>query len=349
VTLRARLVRFAERRVASAPGPLLVDDAAAIIADRRLVCEPLVPWDMSVGAHSPVWAELTDAQRLAANHLMYVVHYQRIMSAEVYSIVANRVMASFVRPAAPALADLLLRENAEEEDHIEAFTRVSQRVAEHHGFGDLQVPNKPLRRVFVQPAFVAFVLATFGVDYVVVHFLGRGHLNHMGRAFERPIASLGGVLTRLTEHHVEDEAKHLAASALIAAEAPAVLGPGPKQRLLYGAWVALMRDVARWAVFDERVTDRQESRMYRRALARMPAFRGAEALAEALVQGHFAGESGVQRAKNASIGRPNQRLVDQAALDEQARRDWVTWMRAHQGRIRHYPPAGGSKEPGATS
>lgn len=98
-----------------------------------------------------------------------------------------------------------------------------------------------------------------------------------------------------------------------------------------------MRRMAQWAVFDEAVTERQEAAMYRAALARIPAFRGDPERAEALVTGHFAAESGVQRAKNRAIGRPNRRLVEGSALDAEARRAWVEWMRAHQGFLRHYP------------
>lgn len=333
-----RLHAFAERRVQSPPGALLLPQARRIAADPQLLSAPLVPWQMSIGHNTPLWADLDDEEKLACNHWLYYLHYLRIADGEAYGIVAGEVVAAFLEPHAPTIAALLLRENDEEHDHIAAFDTVRARVAEGWGFAHLCFPRKPLRRVFVDPRFVRRVVDLFGGDYVVVHFLARGIINHMGKGFERSLASHADSRAHaLSAMHVEDENQHLAASHMLAA-AGLDLSPSPKQGQLMHALRWTLHRTAVWSLFSEGLTKRQEASMTRLAFEAMPVFaRRDPAFLDALIAEHFAGCSGVEEAKNDFIAAPNKRIVSRAALSPSARANWVRWMRQDQGNLRHFP------------
>ena len=124
-----RLKRHAGKRVGS-PQHMLRDTVRDELP--RLQWDaPLVPEDFTLGYYTPLYSELSEGERLALNHWIYSLMYTRISDGEIYVTHCNPVMAEFMRPHAPDVADLLARETAEEHDHIAAFQAVKDAVPLH--------------------------------------------------------------------------------------------------------------------------------------------------------------------------------------------------------------------------
>jgi len=323
-----RLRRHAAKRV---PSELesLEDYARDLLRSGGLRLDaPLVPEDMSFGYHTDLWPELDAAERLALNHWAYCLQYKRIADGEAFVQVVNQVVAGALRGSAPDVAALLERETAEELDHVPAFTRVRSAVEAHHGFRRPRA--KPARRVLGGPPVVRTLLRLFGADFVVTYFTGRGIANHVGKGFEDPVgrqALAGGpnaAAQRLTLLHHRDESHHMAVSRLMAACARELLPAGKASGRLYAAGRrAMQRALVRYT-FSGRTTEAQERRCSLRALRSCRALRGrSPAFVRALVAAHGAAPSGVDRAINRFMRRPNAKLLAVADLAPEDRDLWA--------------------------
>jgi len=336
-----RLRAFASRRLQNPHGQQLgayldTVDWTAALRDR-----PLVPWDMSLGFFTPFWAGLTEEQQLALNHWTYAMMYFRIGDGERFVVNTNTVVADVVEAFEPELAGLLRLETHEEVDHIAAFTRVFAAVQQRHGFVAAKMPVKPLRPLFISRPFLRLLVSAFGADFVATYYLGRGLVNHMGKAFETRVASLGEgspALTKLSLLHTVDENRHMAVSRMMAAASYELLHRRRRRSALYeAASRAMQRTVVRYT-FSDRITTNQERAM---SLRMLPQMRSLSAVAPEVLRGciaaHFDGVTGIEHAKNAFMPRFNQRLMERACLSGHEKRMWFDLLNSLQRNLQFFP------------
>lgn len=337
----SRLRAFAAKRLANPHGQQLCHYLDQAPWEQALGTTPLVPWEMSLGFKTPRWSTLSEAQQLALNHWTYVMMYFRIADGERFVVLTNEAVAEWLAEREPVLADLLRLEVHEEVDHIAAFRRVLEALSRHHGLASLRLPVKPLRPVIVSRPAVDFLVNAFGADFVTTYYLGRGLVNHMGKAFETRVASLdlgAEALTRLSLLHTVDENRHMAVSRMMAACAYSLVGERQARSPLYEALNEAMQRTTIRYTFSDRITTGQERAMSHRALPQFRALRslGAEALRE-LVDEHFDGVTGIEDAKNEFMPRFNQRLLERAALTPAEKRTWFELLVGLQRNLQYFP------------
>lgn len=337
-----RLRTFAARRLANPHGQQLCGyldgvDRAAAIADR-----PLVPWALSVGFSTPQWAGLRDEERLALNHWTYAMMYFRIGDGERFVVNTNDRVADLLAGEEPQLAALLRLETHEERDHLAAFGRVFRAVQARHGFVAAKMPVKPLRPLLVSKPFVRFLLGAFGADFVATYYLGRGLVNHMGKAFETRVAAFdegSPALTKLSLLHTVDENRHMAVSRMMAACAYELLHRRRDRSALYeAANHAMQRSVVRYT-FADSITTGQERAMSLRMVPQMATLaRVDRQVLRACIDAHFDGVTGIEQAKNAFMPKFNQRLVERACLSGDEKRMWFDLLNGLQRNLAFFPP-----------
>lgn len=336
-----RLRTFASRRLANPHGQQLAAYLGTVDWSDALRDRPLVPWDMSLGFHTPYWATFSEEERLALNHWTYAMMYFRIGDGERFVVATNVVVAELVEREEPELAGLLRLETHEETDHITAFSMIFQAIQRRHGFVAARMPVKPLRPLFVSRPFVRFLIATFGADFVVTYYFGRGLVNHMGKAFETRVAALtegSPALTKLSMLHTVDENRHMAVSRMMAACAYELLHRRRDRSALYeAANHAMQRAVVRYT-FSDRITTGQERAMSHRMVPAMKTLRGrARAELTACIDAHFDGVTGIEAAKNGFMPRFNQRLMERACLSGDDKRMWFDLLNSLQRNLRFFP------------
>jgi hypothetical protein len=332
---------FARKRLANPHGQQLGAYLHGVDVARALDATPLVPWDLSVGFGTPHWRSFTDEQRLALNHWTYAMMYFRIGDGERFVIVANTVVADLLEAAEPELCGLLRLETHEEEDHLVAFGRLFRAVQERHGFQAARMPVKPLRPLFVSKPFVRFLTATFGADFVVTYYFGRGLVNHMGKAFETRVATMrdgAAALTRLSLLHTVDENRHMAVSRMMAACAYELLHSKRRDGALYEAANHLMqRSVVRYT-FSDRITTGQERAMSHRMVPQLAALATVDReVLRATIDAHFDDLTGIEQAKNDFMPKFNQRLFERACLSVDEKRMWFQLLNDLQRNLRFFP------------
>ncbi|MEW5741650.1 MAG: hypothetical protein AB1938_22215 [Myxococcota bacterium] len=336
-----KLRAFAERRLANPHGQQLchaLDDAACA---RALVDRPLVPWEMSLGFYTPHWAHFSEQERLALNHWTYAMMYFRIGDGERFVVTCNRVVADALESVEPRLCALLRLEADEEEDHIAAFGRVFSLLQARHGFAGISMPKKPLRPLLVSKATVRFLTRVFGADFVISYFLGRGLVNHMGKAFEMGVQGFDQVdasLRRLSLLHTVDENRHMAVSRMMAACTYELIHERRARNPLYDALNQAMQHTMLRYTFSDAITTGQERAMSHRALPRMVTLASVprDVLATT-IDAHFAGVTGIEAAKNEFMPRFNQRLLDRAGLAPSEKQAWFRLLVSLQRNLRFFP------------
>lgn len=302
----------------------------------------LLPEAFTLGYHTPFYIELGEEERLALNHWTYSLMYTRISDGEEYVCSANPVLAQWIRPHSPVIADLIQREAAEEEDHVPAFRMIKAQINEHYGVDDTRYPKKYARGVLLSAKTIRALLKVFGVDYVVTYFVGRGVANHMGMGFERPVGAKAdddnGAICRASLLHTQDESQHMAVSHLMSAAAREFLPPARTgaiyrrmRRKLYGS--------AAYYTFAESMSKSLERAMCRQvvptlgALAKRPA-----EFTLGLVDAHFESLSGIERSRNKTLGKQNRRLLQEAALEPDDRLLWEQTLVGNQANLRFLEP-----------
>lgn len=336
----ARLRAFATRRLANPNGQQLCHHLDQTGWEAAIADAPLAPWEMSLGFHTPYWATLDEEQRLALNHWTYVMMYFRIGDGERFVVLVNEAIAEFLAQDDPAVSALMKLEVHEEIDHIAAFARVLDAVRRRHQMGSLRLPVKPLRPLIVSRPAVRFLLRTFGADFITTYFLGRGIVNHMGKAFETQVADLPGAtpLTRLSLLHTVDENRHMAVSRMMAACTYQLLERRASRSALYAAMHEAMQRSTITYTFSDRITTGQERAMSHRAVPQMKALaRLPRQTLRELVDAHFDGVTGLEHAKNEFMPRFNQRLLDRAGLSPEDKRTWFELLVSLQRNLRFFP------------
>lgn len=335
-----KLKSFAARRLANPHGQQLCAHLDQTDWQRAITAGPLAPWEMSLGFHTPLWATLSEEQKLALNHWSYVMMYFRIGDGERFVVLVNDAIADFLDERQPQVSALMRLEVHEENDHIAAFMRVLDAVRVHHDMKSLRMPVKPLRPFIVSKPAVRFLVKTFGADFITTYFLGRGLVNHMGKAFETRVADLDVAtpLTRLSMFHTVDENRHMAVSRMMAACTYQLLDARRDHHPLYRALHEAVNHATITYTFGDRITTGQERAMSHRALPQMKALRslGVQRLRE-LVDAHFDGVTGIEHAKNEFMPKFNQRLLERAALSVDEKRAWFELLVSLQRNLQFFP------------
>jgi hypothetical protein len=332
---------FAAKRLANPHGQQLAEYLNGVDWHAALADRPLVPWEMSVGFHTPYWRDFDDAQRLALNHWTYAMMYFRIGDGERFVVVSNAVVADLLESTEPELAGLLRLETHEETDHLAAFGRIFSAIQARHGFQAARMPVKPLRPLFVSRPFVRFLVGLFGADFVVTYYFGRGLVNHMGKAFETRVAAMtdgSPALTKLSLLHTVDENRHMAVSRMMAACAYELLHARRRSGALYEAANHVMQTSVVRYTFSDRITTGQERAMSHRMAPKFRALASADAqLLRATIDAHFDGLSGIEQAKNDFMPKFNQRLFERACLSPSHKRMWFHLLNDLQRNLRFFP------------
>lgn len=341
-TLLQPLRRFAANRLRQPDGPSLAQYVHRDIDVSAMFADLLVPEEMTLGYYTPWYNDLSDAEKLALNHWIYFLHYYRIVAGEKFVHRSNAAVAYFLSDTMPELSQLLQRENAEERDHIAAFHYILHAIADHYQFGHARLAAKPAQQALRNQRLLQAVSTFFGTDYIATYFLGRGIINHMGNAFERAIARLrtsNRAVHYLSHLHAIDESKHMAASRYFGSAAGELVPARGRGGVLYDLLHYGLRKLSVTYTFSERLSKRQEKAMSYQVIPMMPVFRARpRAFLASLIEAHFDSVSGVERAKNAVMGKVNQTILEQAALAPAHKAQWLRWMRAHCGNLRHFPP-----------
>mgnify|MGYP001238725635 CR=1 FL=1 len=332
-----RLRQHARKRLQGPHHPLRRQAARAIDALRR--DDWLVPEPMSLGYHTPYWADLGEQERLTCNHWIYVLMYSRICEGEEYVINANLACAEAIEPREPQVAELLRREADEEVDHIASFRAVRDAVLAAQGVTrPLPGHTKPARALLIHPRAIRALLRLFGADFLVTYFCARGIANHMGKGFEGPVGRLEGrneAVHQLSELHTIDESQHMAVSHLLAACGREVFPracPAPARLSRF-----MQRTVVRYT-FGDRTSKRHEQALTWAAVQRLPGLAGRPRwFLRDLVRAHFATPHGIEHSRNACMPRLNARLIDGVALAGEERDMWRRTLVAHQGHLRFFP------------
>ena len=121
-----RLERLSKKRVGR-DGPLLAEGAAKV---KIRFDDWLVPEEWSIGYRTPQWEALSEEERLACNHWVYSLHYNKVVRGERMAVVANNLIADAIQAEAPHVAALLRHEAEEEQDHIAGFGRTIGSMAD---------------------------------------------------------------------------------------------------------------------------------------------------------------------------------------------------------------------------
>ncbi|MDP2270407.1 MAG: hypothetical protein Q8N23_24020 [Archangium sp.] len=336
----ARLRGFAKRRLANPNGQPLGHHLDSTRWEAAIADAPLAPWEMSLGYHTPFWATLDEEQRLALNHWTYVMMYFRIGDGERFVVLVNDAIADALVSYDPEVAALMRLESHEEVDHIAAFMRVLDAVRRRHQMASLRMPVKPLRPLIVSKPSVRFLIKTFGADFITTYFLGRGIVNHMGKAFETKVADLpfATPLTRLSMLHTVDENRHMAVSRMMAACTYQLLERRSSRNPLYAAMSEAMQRTTITYTFSDAITTGQERAMSHRAVPQMKALSRLpkETLRE-IIDAHFDGVTGLEHAKNEFMPKFNQRLLDRAGLSLEEKRVWFEMLVSLQRNLRFFP------------
>jgi hypothetical protein len=342
VTNELRQLRsFAKRRLAQPHGQQLREYLDGVRWEDSARGRLLVPEEMSLGFHTPWWVHYGEEQRLALNHWIYMLMYYRISDGERFVVLANAAVADFLQGLEPEVAGLLRLEVEEELDHIEAFERVRAVLTRLHGVEGLRMPVKPLRPYLVAPRTLRFLTRHFGADFLAAYYLGRGIVNHLGKAFETQVEAVDGgtsALARMSHLHTVDENRHMAVSRMMAACAHGLVERRRHTSALYEALHHALQNVMVTYTLSDRLTKSQERAMSSHVLPRMRALREVprEQL-EATIDAHFTGLNGLERVRNTFMPRFNQRLMERACLDPGDKRDWFELITSMQGNLRYFP------------
>jgi hypothetical protein len=339
-----QLERFARARVRDPRGRELCAHLGHGLDEATLTADPWVPEDFALGYHTPHWRHLNDEQRLALNHWTYFMMYFRIAGGEVFVLHANGAIADFLDSHAPDVAALLRLENHEERDHLRAFATLREVLARRWGLEGMRVPVKPARRVAISPRVLRWLTGQLGADFIVTYYLGRGIVNHMGKGFETAISHdrhNAAVVRELSRLHTIDENRHMAVSRMMAECAFELAERRGQRNRLYAKMTRGLRRAMVWHTLSDQTTTAQERAMSRRALGRVPVLRplGSHGIA-ALIDDHFSTLTGIERAKNATMGPFNDRILARSCISNEDKRQWREQITANQGRLRFFGDGG---------
>ncbi|MEZ6186546.1 MAG: hypothetical protein R3F62_16245 [Planctomycetota bacterium] len=328
-----RLEKLAKKRVGR-EGPSL----ARIAASAALRFDDwLVPEEYSVGYHTPLWEALSEAERLALNHWVYCLHYNKIVRGERMALVANYLFADAIEAQAPHVAALLRHEAEEERDHIAAFSRTTSRIYAHYGVPGRFTGDKRGHVYVRNRLVVGWLLRTFGVDFIATYFTGRGIANHLGKGYELPLCryrTSNAAVQELSLLHTQDESNHMAASHLITAASPECL-PVHRRSPWNRAGARLVLKATAVMTFSEAIVERVHREATLGALCCMRVFDGrSTAFLRELVRAHYAQPTGIQRSINTQLARSTERLLAGAALEPADRALWAETLVRNQGHLR---------------
>jgi hypothetical protein len=175
-----------------------------------------VPEEYTFLFQSDFYSNLNESQKLYLNQMTWVILYQRTSTGEKFTLQANQIIAENIKTTAPEVSKMIFRENDEEKDHIECFESIFRKFSLHYNV-DLCNAMKPGRQLLGLQSTYKILFSQFGVDAILLYYLSRGVLNHIGKSWE-PLLSKhdDNPLKSISLAHTLEENQHMATSRLMA-------------------------------------------------------------------------------------------------------------------------------------
>ncbi len=318
----------------------LHDKARALIDDDDIWSRRWVPDDFDLGraCDHPVWSDvMTEAQRLAWNHLQWGLDYSIVGRGELQIIVINRHAVAAFQDLLPNVVALEERESFEEVDHFAAFRTVIELLQRRYlpGRGAPLYADSPSgfrsERANKLMRHVVGVMgrATLGPHFPALFFLARGLKTHNFKPFENGIAGFDDApdaIRTISHLHRLDESRHMATALWIARLANDVLDTAPvESRTLFRAAVHAAWPRGRMA--DSRIG------YWRTVLDEAPIFAGIPASDRAALLAHVAhntraGLMKLHERQDRLTRQANKRIVEECGLPLRLKQVFVDTLRA---------------------
>lgn len=193
---------------------------------------PFFPWALTPFYGTPAWDHLDEEQRLALNHLQFVIHYTGLGFSEKGTIYYDGMASACVPERYAVLADYLRREAEEEHDHIACFWGLAVKILEHYFPGRGLALHTEMRefirsstdqplyfRSFTSPSLMAktFDLMTSHFSLVAGSFYTLRMFGNMRiKSYDlnnKQDAAVHPIIATMSSDHWDDEARHTAMSA----------------------------------------------------------------------------------------------------------------------------------------
>lgn len=301
--------------------------------------ENWVPEDFDIceARTSPVWSKFSAEQRLAWNHLQWVLDYSAVAMGEKQLIVLNEMAARDYQRVIPKVVELEKRESFEEQDHIDSFATLIDAVGERyfHGKGTAiwsvsasgfvnERFNRVARRVIGKMG--RYLL---GSNFPTLYFLARGMKTHGFKPFENAISmseACHPAIRSMAHLHRLDESRHMATSLNLTRLSTSVLDTLPKDnRIVFKAACEACFPHGRSAEYRlsywRRVLD--QARIYADVSSA-----DKEALYKHLGQRLNANLESLHEIQGRLTRQANKRIVEECGLSPDMKRIFVQHMRA---------------------
>lgn len=300
---------------------------------------PWVPWSIDlcdVQSH-PVWTDrFTERQRLAFNHLEWVLSYSSVAQGERQIIVLNSYAVRGYRHRLPAVVELEERESYEETDHIDAFTMVIDAVHRRYLRSMPEAPWSIPASGFTNNRANAMVRHGLGVlanhlmggNFPTLYFLARGMKTHGYKPFENAIAQYedGHPAMRTISHlHRLDESRHMATSLILARLSNDVVETLPRDnRAIFRAAVQ--------AAFPKGRSSAYRMDFWRRVLPKADVFADVPREDIAALLAHMEARTPVKLAQLHEVQErltrhANKRIIEEAGLSDDLKKLFVDILR----------------------
>ncbi len=294
-------------------------------------------FDICEARTSPVWERFSQEQRLAWNHLQWVLDYSAVAMGEKQLIILNECAAGGYAKILPSVIELERRESFEEQDHIDCFAMVIDAVGERYfqgkGTAVWSIPasgftrdrfNKVGRRVIGRLG--RYLL---GSNFPTLYFLARGMKTHGFKPFENAITTseVSHESMRTISHlHRLDESRHMATSLNLARLSTQVLDTLPRDN-------AVLFKAACEACFPHGRSAEYRMSYWRRVLAQSRIFADLRPEERASLLSHMeqrigANLQGLHELQARLTRQANKRIVEECGLSPAMKRIFVEHMRA---------------------
>lgn len=176
---------------------------------------PWIPEWLSPLYGTRFYAQCSEAQKLALNHMGWVAHYQYSVIGELLTLQYNNACGRVFRHNGyDHIATYLERESLEEELHIDTFSKLGDAVETHY-------LGRPMLRARMAEVYTLHPNGFAGFNgwtATAFYYWLRGHQNIALRAREQALqeADTTALAPRITEAHFRDETRHYATSHLLA-------------------------------------------------------------------------------------------------------------------------------------
>lgn len=293
-------------------------------------------FDICEARTSATWARFSQEQRLAWNHLQWVLDYSAVAMGEKQLIVLNECAAGDYAKVLPSVVELEKRESFEEQDHIDCFAMVIDAVGERYFQGKGTAVWSISASGFTRERFnkvgrkVVGRLGRYllGSNFPTLYFLARGMKTHGFKPFENAITTsevCHESMRTISHLHRLDESRHMATSLNLARLSTAVLETLPKDN-------ALLFKAACEACFPHGRSAEYRISYWRRVLDTARIYQDIPAEEKRALVQHMerrlaANLQGLHELQARLTRQANKRIVEEAGLSPAMKRIFVEHMR----------------------